>query len=418
MQAMPEVQSRIPPQDDPPAFGRYMPGLDGLRGLAILAVMLLHYCFWYENALSASSIGRLYVKVARNGWMGVELFFVLSGFLITGILLDSKGSPRFFRNFYARRTLRIFPLYYGVLVLVYLVLPLTPLAPRCIEAARPHQAWLWLYGTNFAVYRLGWGIPNPSPLIVTHFWSLAVEEHFYLVWPLIVYLTSKRSLVPVAIALIITPLACRHWIIMHHLRSTAYLLTPVKTDTLAMGALLAVAFRTCTARQIFRILRPMGICAAVLVFGNRIAGGAFRIHLLNFTDPTLLAVFFSWLVAEGTRQDARSIFVRLLANSPLTTLGKYSYGMYVIHQLIDQVLYQSVGTRLPHLGAVPEAILYFCIAAAITFAAALVSFHCYEKWFLRLKRYYPAQSPHPVKKVDNQIPGSTSSVVAQLEYAA
>jgi len=354
---------------------------------------MLHYSYWYAGALSKTPLGRIYAKVASNGWMGVDLFFVLSGFLITGILLDSNGSPHFFRNFYARRTLRIFPLYYGVLAVVFLVLPRTPLAWAGIQAGASHQAWLWLYGANFEVYKLGWGLPDPAPLIVTHFWSLAVEEHFYLIWPLVVYLSSRRGLVVVSIVCVLTSLAFRLWIVRHHVRSTAYLLTPCKADALAIGGLLAAALRTHTRGQLLSTLRPIGICAAVLLIGNRVAGRSFPIRMLRHLDSSLLAALFGWLVAEGALLlSATSFMMRLLAKSPLTILGRYSYGMYVIHQLINHVLHQSIGARLPHLGALPEAILYFFIAGMISFAAAYASFHCYEKWFLKLKRHFPVQA--------------------------
>src|SRR5262252_6491054 len=126
----------------------HLPGLDGVRGLAILMVMAIHFV---GDSTAHTFAQRLVVKAAGFGLLGVDLFFVLSGFLITGLLLEAKGSPHFFRNFYARRTLRIFPLYYFVLAALFLILPqLTTLTPA-LEQARSHQAWLWSYTANFYI---------------------------------------------------------------------------------------------------------------------------------------------------------------------------------------------------------------------------------------------------------------------------
>src|SRR5262245_4715813 len=123
------------------------------------------------------------------GWVGVDLFFVLSGFLITGILFDAKEKERYFRNFYVRRALRIFPLYYAVLALTLLVVPwLTPNLAPDFQPATSAQAWLWLYAANvLQAYEGSWCL---GPL--NHFWSLAIEEHFYLAWPAVIYLASRR----------------------------------------------------------------------------------------------------------------------------------------------------------------------------------------------------------------------------------
>src|SRR6185503_15568764 len=130
-------------------------------------------------------------KITGYGVWGVDLFFVLSGFLITGILLETKGRPGYFRNFYIRRTLRIVPLYYAVLALLFFVLPIGMFAQYDASLLQMHsvQGWLWSYLSN---YRLG---PETSFSIpyVSHFWSLAVEEHFYLLWPTVILLLSRRA---------------------------------------------------------------------------------------------------------------------------------------------------------------------------------------------------------------------------------
>jgi peptidoglycan/LPS O-acetylase OafA/YrhL len=164
-----------------PAMTNHIPALDGLRGIAILSVMLLHF----TNAIAAlpgspTSAAR---SVFGWGWTGVDLFFVLSGFLITGILLDSKGHPLYFRSFYARRALRIFPLYYAALFLFFVVPRAIPSVPATYSFAWHDQRWFWFYLGNF--HPLG---PDAKQFI-GQFWSLAIEEQFYLVWPLLIWLT-------------------------------------------------------------------------------------------------------------------------------------------------------------------------------------------------------------------------------------
>src|SRR5262245_35087776 len=178
----------MPNLEPPPRLTGHQPGLDGVRGVAILMVMAIHFV----GDSTARTLGQtLLVKAAGYGLLGVDLFFVLSGFLITGILLDAKNRPHYFRNFYALRTLRIFPLYYAVLAVLLLLIPAVTTLSPLLEQAREQQGWLWTYTTNFYVaYTSSWR----SLTYVTHFWSLASEEHFYLVWPLVVFALRRKAL--------------------------------------------------------------------------------------------------------------------------------------------------------------------------------------------------------------------------------
>src|SRR5437588_9009399 len=185
-------------------LGQYIPALDGLRGLAILLVMGYH--FGQDADGGGTALGPFLSPVFGVGYHGVDLFFVLSGFLITGILLDMKDRPRYFRNFYIRRILRIFPLYYAVLFCLLVLLPLlvTPPVFPFAEAQR-RQAWLWLYASNiYHAWTGHWRLTGFS-----HLWSLAVEEHFYLIWPVVIFFCRARGALVVSAACLVASLACR-----------------------------------------------------------------------------------------------------------------------------------------------------------------------------------------------------------------
>src|SRR5467141_1688790 len=181
----------------------HVPALDGLRGLAIIMVLFVHFV---GACQPESAFERILIKGSNYGVWGVDLFFVLSGYLITGILYDSKGSAHYYRNFYVRRILRIFPLYYGVLFLLFFVFPLFPsVYPTGLEESARHQAWVWPFGVNlFIALRGWWALPY-----ISHFWSLAIEEHFYLLWPLVVFSFRRETLERICLGVIVAALALR-----------------------------------------------------------------------------------------------------------------------------------------------------------------------------------------------------------------
>jgi peptidoglycan/LPS O-acetylase OafA/YrhL len=152
---------------------RHMPALDGIRGLAIALVMIHHFVAFGGMSL-ANRIDALFFKVAYAGWTGVQLFFVLSGFLITMILYDAKGTRHFFLTFYMRRAVRIFPLYYGGLLVLFVLIPLLTAGGGQFYLPLYDQLWYWGYGVNFLVALEGWHAYSLTS--IQHFWSLAVEE--------------------------------------------------------------------------------------------------------------------------------------------------------------------------------------------------------------------------------------------------
>jgi peptidoglycan/LPS O-acetylase OafA/YrhL len=216
-----------------PAASKHVRALDGLRGIAILLVLLRHVG---EDG-PARRAGGLVSAALQSGWLGVDVFFVLSGFLITGILLDARGDAArppdgYFLHFYARRALRIFPAYYVFLAIVLLI----------GQPQMPHGTWwYWTYLSNVMIARYGW--PN-AVWDTGHLWSLAIEEQFYLVWPAIIAWTPRRRLPTVCLCVILSAFTLRAVLIHQGAALAGYVLTPARADTLALGALLAVALRS------------------------------------------------------------------------------------------------------------------------------------------------------------------------------
>lgn len=389
-----------------PDLRGHLPSLDGLRGLAIILVLLCHFLPHADHP--SSLLGKLFFFVGRTGWSGVDLFFVLSGFLITGILLDSKegATPHFFRNFYARRTLRIFPLYYGVLAVVFLVVPLinshafdTPELSRI----RHQQGWLWTYCTNVKMwlvndndsFHAGWLDLNP-------FWSLAVEEHFYLLWPAIVYVLSRRKLIGACLGVVIAATFCRAY--TYHRGYTVwaiYVFTPGRADALALGGLLAALLREGGAAARFLTANAGKIA---LVTGPVWLYGIYKDPehetLLNLTlGYFLVAAFYGALLVRSLTAGRGSAVGAAFYSKFMRTLGKYSYGLYVYHVVlhstfdrffdqrdIDAYLHDHLHLGKAAYGA--SVMLYIVLASAISFGVAFASWHLFEMQFLKLKRFF------------------------------
>lgn len=374
-----------------------IPVLDGLRGYAILVVMCTHF-FMTDEVQYDQWVVRWFVRVLKSGWIGVDLFFILSGFLITTGLLAARGRPRYFFNFYGRRTLRIFPLYYGVLFCSFVMVPLfAPDADSLLGATRHNQAWLWLYLTNFAVVFFGgWTLFDGPLLHFGHFWSLAVEEHFYLFWPLVVRLLRGRWLIGGCLAFIFAGLAFRfHNVMTEGNDSTAsYILTYCRMDTLATGALAAVLVqvyglpRLRPAATAGMLLGGLALCwLFVDEYGLRPTGS----HL-NILSYSLLAVFFASLLVFALAAQ-ESYLVRLLfANRVMVSMGKYSYGLYVYHGLFTGFFFtgwlsvEAIHRHVPSLFL--SAVVRAGIWLALSYALAFVSWHAYEKQCLKWKRHF------------------------------
>jgi peptidoglycan/LPS O-acetylase OafA/YrhL len=378
-----------------------MPALDGVRGLAVLMVLVFHFV---GTTLPTSWVENVIVHVTSYGSLGVELFFVLSGFLITGILYDARNKPHYFRNFFMRRVLRIFPLYYGVLALVFLVAPLIPsLRGPTLGYLVDRQAWAWLYGVN--VYIAMHDEWNFSYL--NHFWSLAIEEHFYLFWPLTVFVLARRPRALIAVSLAISLCAMFARLagsLMGLGWWTTYTLTPFRLDGLALGAFLAVAARHPGGLE--RLMRALprvvwivsGMLATTYVWTRLVSRQ--DLELVATLRAGLIVVLLACLLTYAVSAPERSATSRFFRSRCMVFLGTYSYGLYVYHHFISYYLTTN-RTELElarWLGSHGAAVaLQATLGASASLLLAYLSYELYEKRFLALKRLFETEKASTTK---------------------
>lgn len=351
----------------------YYPALDGLRGVAILLVIFLHN-FDFTNYFFF-------------GWLGVDLFFVLSGFLITETLLKTVDKPNFLRNFYVRRILRIFPLYYLILIICLLILPLIKSLHFDFSYYTNNQFWLWTYLQNWLYsFREPYG-----DKILLHTWSLAVEEQFYLIWPITVLLIRKpKALLIVAITILLFAGFARYAVWSYQAEDLAYssLYTFTRIDGLCIGSMLALLM--CINPDFLRKYTALVVLLmAAINFGFYFINNrrSFTLPYLAFVGYTTFAVLFGILVYEAVMGKSKLIMF-LLNNRFLKFFGKISYGLYVYHWPVYILFYVFLRNLMvaENLAAYPTAELTSSIIVTIiSILISMISYNYFEKPFLKLK---------------------------------
>lgn len=371
------VEQRIPID-----FRKRLPALDGLRGIAILAVFFYHYAGGLPDRVPSGPL-HLLGMVFAFGWSGVDLFFVLSGFLITGILYDTQRDPHYYRNFYVRRVLRIFPPFYFLALIYLLLTPVVGAHWRWI-----HLSYLFYLGFPFALI---WPtLMQISPLVLTaHLWSLCAEEQFYLIWPWTIakLRNSAAILRACAVAGILailfrTAIWGTHWLSIGWTHD--FLVS--RMDTLAIGAAIAILIRGPLQHHILR-WAPL---AFALASGGVVVMCVVR-RTVNHIDPVIATIGFSVIaLAYGgmlvLALRPGSWIEWLLSVKPLRTFGKYSYGMYLYDLPLTVVLsprreFFIARTHSYAIGSI--LFLVFCLTVNLLIAGA--SFHLLEAPIMRLK---------------------------------
>jgi peptidoglycan/LPS O-acetylase OafA/YrhL len=367
-------------------FFEHVPALDGLRGIAILLVLVHnagHFGAHPSNVLWITAL------VGAIGWIGVQLFFVLSGFLITSKLLATQDAPNYYSVFFGRRILRIFPLYYAALVFGLIVVPAFTHGLHGGAFADWQQVWLWTFLFN-------WAHPLGTPAHgFPHFWSLAVEEQFYLIWPFVVHKLTSKKLARICLGVITAAFIIRTVMALEGAsEDMIYEFTICRMDALAMGALIAAWLQSQErARQLQTLapwMIPCGVSIALVgaVLSRLYTRDAFFTESLGYT---CLGVFFSLLLLAcliGTNTVNRG-WQKFLSLAPLRAIGKYSFAIYVFHfplQLYAERFLPPPEQRTGWLG------MEFLVGIGlVTYIAAFLSYHLYEKHFLKLKSWF---TPH------------------------
>jgi peptidoglycan/LPS O-acetylase OafA/YrhL len=373
---------------------KHIPALDGIRGAAVIMVFLVHYG---GGAKSANPLLHFIGVASEAGWCGVTLFFILSGFLISGIVWDSRHREHWLRRFYARRTLRIFPVYYASLLLVLL----TAIVLRS-EFSSPSRIWvyaLYLQNIPLPLHPVSLG----SPLKVDHFWSLAVEEQFYLVWPFLlgrIRTLERARMLTLAVFVLSAVFRIVAWFFipatgpggasLHRAFHGAYGFTLCRAGELAAGAYLAMCYRDPELWKRIKAIAPYAFVAGLC--GFVISG----LYAHTFTDECatgflfglpLMTILLSAVLVLSLGNGIVSHVARL---GWLRWLGGISYGFYIFHVLFTPV-FEWLAVKLTHhtsgnvfLG------MTFLVALFLSILLAWASFRFFESFFLRLKDSYRA----------------------------
>lgn len=366
---------------------KYNRSLDGVRGIAILMVVFSH--FNYESLLREKNMffEPFLSRLSIIGVTGVDLFFLLSGYLITTILLESKHKNLglYLKNFYVRRFLRISPLYYLVLFFVFIVIPLYVTYDQAAIILLKKQLFVWTYLSNLPGIGVDWD--SSSFFWLGHFWSLAVEEHFYLMWPLVVYFLDNKSLKVVSLMLIV--LSIFSFTIYTFNPKLIFFDWPTVTrgGGLSVGSLIAIyAYE----KNDFRYIRNnpfLFLLFFIVFFAVLLSPRSSYIYAhLYYASWAFYAICFIFLInlKNGFLYD-------LLCSRVLVFLGVISYGLYVYHGVLrPRVNYYIEGLfALYSTGFVLfDLFAYSLLALFFYVVVAAVSYYFYESFFLKLKKFF------------------------------
>ncbi len=333
------------------APGHYIREFDGWRGVGIIFVVLAHSATQY----------------LIGAWVFMEMFFVMSGFLITGILLDSKPKPGYYKNFMARRIVRVFPLYYLSLLMFFFLVPNSWVGSSYYD---DKQAWYWLYGANWLM-----SIDGRSPTqTLDHFWSLAIEEQFYITWPLIVWIFSRRQLLGFSILLFFGSYVFRNiGMNMGFVIPFPYVATLGRMEPIVLGAMIAILVRE--NKSILERVAPyfivifgiLSICSFVY------ARGFHMDNPVNYRFTyTLVDLFFAGMIVLTLSRNLPRFLRRLFTNKIIIMIGVMSYGIYLFHNIIFSLVEHNLKPQMISLTGHPIAGHFVVVLIALLISAPIV----------------------------------------------
>jgi peptidoglycan/LPS O-acetylase OafA/YrhL len=374
-----------------PAEGRHAPELDGVRGLAILGVLLSHGVNFLGVVPSGPS-GKLIATAFVPGWGGVDLFFTLSGFLITGILLRARKRPQYFRSFYMRRVLRIFPIYYLFLVVTVVFAHSSRVMIAMVPDGFTSRLSYFVYLQNWPVFWNSWG---GLTTLWGAFWSLAVEEQFYMVWPAVIRFFNLKTVALVCIAGFLLGWPERVFMMHQHPTLFGVMQWPFsRLDGLLMGAAIAI-YREVQGRAVplssavISFVAGASIFVWILLFYRHELTTGNGLHIWGIGVTAYVLMSGGLIVATQHRVEWLH---RFLTIRPLLVAGRLSYGMYVYHLSIYLSL-SSLRHRFHHSELPARSFMspiWIALAILLIMGLAELSFRYFETPFLRLKRFFPS----------------------------
>jgi peptidoglycan/LPS O-acetylase OafA/YrhL len=392
---MPQTARHFAPID----FKTRFPALDGIRAVAVTMVFVAHY----GGGAHGGAILQVLNTIRGRGWVGVDLFFVLSGFLITGILYDTRFDTHFFKRFFARRSLRIFPVFYLVAATL---LALTPVVHYQWHAE--HLLFLVYMGNflanhNFDFYTVHSASNGVFTANIAHFWSLCVEEQFYLLWPIVVWAVRDRiKLIWTAtgISLLALILRCVMFALVGAPIAETWIVRtlPFRMDTLLIGGLLALLLRGENADRWQRLCRPVFLIFAALTLMIFTVSPAADSPWLLTVGLTCIALASAGLIGSTLR--AGSPAFQVFYRKPMRILGKYSYGFYIFHAIFVTAWIQFLVKMffLFHHSRAVSGIVALTVNFAVTFLVAKFSYDIFEVKFLRWKTHFEYDSEQAAHK--------------------
>jgi peptidoglycan/LPS O-acetylase OafA/YrhL len=350
---------------------KHVVALDGFRGCAVLLVILFHY-------LPRAGLGP-FVLLASFGWTGVDGFLVLSAYLITTILHRQQGSSNFFQNFYMRRALRLFPLYYAILLLTVLLTPFFHIQWRLGHLP------FFFYATNLA---LAWdqSLGSVGPFNFRHFWTLALEEQFYLLWPWFVgSRLSREALIKICWIGMGAALCLRIILVIQNTNPWfIYESLPTRIDSLFAGAILALVPLPSVRTAWMGLVGGLAAFVAVVLIAHTMWFSSKPMMTVGYS---ILAVFYTSILALALHSS--TLVARFLSFKPLRFYGRYSYGLYLWHYLFSAQIERFVVwmVEIIHIPAIASLLAFAVVLTGAT-AIAVLSFYLIEEPFLRIKRRY------------------------------
>lgn len=369
---------------------KHLAPLDGIREMAIISVMLYHFSQPIQHMSGLSGGAELFARMLEGLWVGVDFFFVMSGFLITSILLKTRGDQAYFKNFYVRRLLRIFPLFYAVLLVMLVIGPaLSGKVDAMTQSMQDNAFWFWTYLINWRIAYEG----NFNAFGGGYMWSLAVEEQFYMLWPLVVYY-GYRHLFTVSVALLagltLVKLALAYSGVPG---ASLYTMTLTHMDGLLIGSAAAAWYANRDIQAPFPLMSKALLLPAVVVIVAVMGLESGWIFYKTSTNLAigLMSLLMCALMIAVLRCSEDHIMTKMFTLKPVMFCGKLCYGLYLLHQPVGVVVSDLFVAQIQQ-SPVLWTIITLLISTSLSLLVAWVSFHLFEKQFLKLKRFFASPS--------------------------